>query len=112
LGTTENRLTSAGNNFNGYVAGWDSIFSGANANTWRCIEVHFKRETSGGAGDGVYQLWVDGTSFANVTNVTFGTTTAGFYGFTIPGNGVWTTGGTVDHDDLAISQTERIGCGS
>lgn len=79
--------------------------------SWHCAELHYKVESSVGARNAEAQLWIDDVLRLNGSG--FATGSAGIPAFTLPSNNHESgTGGAIwlDIDDLAISNTGRIGC--
>lgn len=98
--------------------GWDGLFgcsghSCPSDGRWIAFEIRVKNET-GGANNGIFQLWIDGTLSASITNIDFAGST-GFSGFLLPENHQFETpsGDAADSyediDDVAIQTTGPIG---
>jgi hypothetical protein len=94
---------------------WNDLFGGTTSDgLWHCFEY----EIAKGSGTGIVRIWVDGTQTYSATGLTIG---GDLTHMLIGENATPVTGAGagnawyVDHDELAISATERIGgtgCGS
>jgi len=77
---------------------------------FHCFEVHIKTDTNGG--NGIGEFWFEGVQKGSITNINYGRT-PGWVSVEIgenqnsPANG---RNAYVDFDDIAISNTGRIGC--
>lgn len=79
---------------------------------WHCFEIHFKYETSAGAGDGVFEFWIDDVKRYGSTSVEYGATD-GILDVEFPANEDTPyntpSNSFVDFDDIAFSATGYIG---
>lgn len=82
--------------------------------SWVCSEIHYKVETSPGAGNGVAEWWINNVKRMGFNDINYGApANGGFNFFGLPANGNGNTSGSYmwqDFDDVAISTTGRIGC--
>ena len=87
---------------NGY--GYEDVWGDPSIGAWHCLEVHFKRETSGS--NGVMQFWVDGVLKANHSTVRYG---GGVSWLELPSNAKTFPCGAadkyVDFDDVSITNS-------
>lgn len=108
-------LVVAGTAYQDSTFGWNDLHGGVNSadGQWHCMEVFAQTNA---AGTGVVKWWVDGTLRLDKNNVDFRSPYGGFYGFTMPSNGVFNTSvdsdGNMfeDIDDVKIQTTGPIGC--
>lgn len=91
--------------------GWNTIMGGSTSNgQWSCYEVHIKMDTNGSNGIGEY--WLNGVKKYSNSSANFGTK-PGWGSILIGSNQYAPNNGRsmyVDFDDIAISNTGRIGC--
>lgn len=90
-------------------AGFDTMNGGATGDgQFHCLEVHLKHVS---AGHDVFESWINGANYGTATDITY--TVPSWNTMLIGSNQAIPANGAnayVDFDDIAISNTGRIGC--
>lgn len=98
---------------------WGDIApSGIADGTWHKYQVHLKANSTTGAGaDGVFEMWLDGTQQANLTNVQYSSAPGSFNGWyylgysinmSVVSTATPSSALYIDFDDILLSTTGQI----
>jgi hypothetical protein len=106
-------FTAQGASYNNEIIsrGFDDIMgSGSGDNVWHYYEIHIKADSNGA--NGIGEIWVDNLPVQSLTNINYGMSngSVGWTRMTIGSNyNSVSAKGNCDYDDIAISNTGRIG---
>jgi len=98
----------------GSVQSSTPVFDAAHVGRWHCVEAHV-RLNDAGQSNGVFELWIDGTSQASRTNLNWVGSYSAYGINTLFFENYWNAGSpraqNRDFDNIVVS-TSRIGCGT